>query len=55
MGAHKPDIHPPDSKLNDYDKTVLVAMDIKDIVLVAHHVRVTIILPNVPKIMPLLL
>lgn len=53
MCAYKSDVYPLNGKLNDYNKTVLVAMDIKDIVLVAHHVCVAIVLPNVTKIAPL--
>ena len=53
MGANKANVYPTNGKLDDYNQTIPVIMNIKDITQIAHHVRVTIVLANVTEIVPL--
>lgn len=53
MGANKANEYPTNGKLDDYNQTIPVTMEIKDITLIAHHVCVTIVLENVTEIVPL--
>jgi hypothetical protein len=53
VGSYKPYIDSGDSELHNHHKPIFVAVNVKDIMLVAHHIRIAKVLSDISQTMPI--